>query len=156
MIQQFSAARAKSGRICHTPRYNTRHGDNPFVSPTPSKPTQVKVVPRILLLCSLLSLLAFTGCGDSPDSLMAESIKVLNETADAAEAGKEPSADLKARMESLDKRMKALNLTADQKKKLEEKWKPEAEKAVQRLMGAAFKKGFGDAFKGMPPAPANP
>jgi hypothetical protein len=99
-----------------------------------------------VLLCGL------SGCGSSADSLMKDQINLMNEMADAIEKG-EPEAKLqtlKQRGEEIEKKMKAMNISDAEKKRLEEKYKDDLTKALGRLLKAGMEKG-GKDLKGLKP-----
>ena len=94
----------------------------------------------LFLLCGV------SGCGSSgPDATMKESIVVMNDlssilegikdnaTADQAIPKIEKQAD---RMKELRKKMQELKLSTEEEKKLEEKYKPETDKARERMQKA--------------------
>jgi peptidoglycan hydrolase CwlO-like protein len=96
-------------------------------------------------------MIATSGCGSSADSLINDMIRCMNEMADPMEksAPKEKLDQIKSRMEDIDKKMKALNLSEDEKKKLMEKHKDALEKAGKR-MAEAMMKNVGNMMPGFP------
>jgi hypothetical protein len=81
-----------------------------------------------------------SGCGSSPDSIMKDSIAAMNDLADAVEKKDEGKAKAAAtKLQDLEKKLDALKLSEDDKKKLLEKHKDEAGKALTKLMGAMVK-----------------
>lgn len=109
-----------------------------------------------------LLLLGLVGCGgSSPDSLVKEQIAGMNEMADALEKNEPESklTDIKNRLEATGKKMEALKLSDDEKKKLLEKHKDELMNATSRMFQAMMKRSkdlgslFGGKMPGMPPAP---
>jgi len=89
-----------------------------------------------------------TGCGDSPDSLMKDSIKWMNDTADILEKikSKDDVNKYKSDLEKIAKegknlkdrgeKLKMKDLPKEKKEALEKKYKSDAEKAVGRLVKA--------------------
>lgn len=97
-----------------------------------------------------LFLLTATGCGNSPDGLVKSLITDMNRLADSMEKG-EPEDKQKAiaeRLKATGEKLEKLNLTAEQKKALQDKHKDEMEKALGRLFGAAMKQGAAKAGAG--------
>jgi hypothetical protein len=85
-------------------------------------------------------LMAVSGCGSSADSLMKDMIADMNALADLLEKGDEARInDAKKRLEETGKKLDALKLSEEDKKKLQEKYKPEMEKAASRMMGGMMK-----------------
>lgn len=105
----------------------------------------------LALFCSCL-LLGLTGCGATPDSLIKDQIGAMNDMADALEKNEPESriADIKARMEQNNKKMEALKLPEDDKKKLLEKHKDELLKAMTRLQKAMMNRAVKDLGAGIP------
>ena len=107
-------------------------------------------------------MLGLIGCGGSPDSLMKDQISYMNDLADALEKNQPESklTDIKNRMDTNGKKIEALKMSDEEKKKLFEKHKDELMKATQRLLQAMMKsKEFGglfDKFPGMPQMPQMP
>lgn len=98
----------------------------------------------------LIALVSLAGCGESADSLVQQQVDQLNELADALEAGAE-----QAEIDAIEERMKetkeasdGLNLSADEKKRLTEKYGEEEVKAAGRVMKAKMSK-MGGAMQGM-------
>jgi hypothetical protein len=86
--------------------------------------------------------------GGRADALMREAIELMNEMADAAEKGdKKRVAALEARMREFDARFKELNLSREEQVKLQEKWRPEIERAFKRYLEASTKAGSIDKTK---------
>ena len=94
--------------------------------------------------------LTLTGCGDSHESLMKDSISLMNEMVTDLEGGMAED-KLKAKYDAKGKDLKARadklgKPSAEEEKRLKEKFEPEFAKIMPRLMGAAMKSGG----KGMP------
>jgi hypothetical protein len=111
----------------------------------------------IFVGCALVALVAVTGCGSSPDSLVKDQIKAMDEMADALESNAPESKveEIKKKMEDINKKLEALKLSDEDKKKLLEKHKAEFEKAGTRLAKASLNKAmgnFGNLFGGQMPA----
>lgn len=101
-----------------------------------------------------------SGCG-GPDGLMKELIAGLNDMAASIEK-KEPAEKQKAaaeRVKATSEKLDKLKLSDEEKKKLVEKYKPQLEEAMKRLMTAAFANAgaggdgpnLGDLFGGFKP-----
>jgi hypothetical protein len=92
----------------------------------------------IILSCvSAMCLFGATGCG-GPDSLVKKQIALINEQADAIE--KKDAVKFQRvvnEQNELAQKFKELNLSAEEKKRLEEKYKDEMNKAMKRLQAAA-------------------
>ena len=88
-----------------------------------------------------LLLLLSCGCGDSPDSLVTEQIAIMDETAASFENGgsRADSDKLQARKESLNKRIKALNLSAKEMQELNDRHEDALKAAELRLTNAMIK-----------------
>ena len=103
---------------------------------------------RFAALCVLLVLLVgISGCANnSPDGLMKQQIALMNEQADAMEnnAPESKMTDIKTRQEANTKKLEALKLSDEEKKKVIEQNKDGIMKATQRLMAASVKKMGGD------------
>ncbi len=92
------------------------------------------------LMMLSVGLVALSGCGESKDSLMKQTIADMNEMADAIEADK-PQAELDAitkRMEEVGEKFK--EFSAEEKKELAEKYADEMAAAQKRLMEAMMAK----------------
>jgi len=104
----------------------------------------------VLLFASLL------GCGSPADQLVKEQIQMTNEAADRMESGKFDPAyaqALQSRTMDIMKKQQELKLSPEEQKRLEEKYKPEMEKAAARLM-SAMQKMTGKPFPQLPGMPA--
>jgi hypothetical protein len=115
---------------------------------------------RKLLVSASLVVLAcgVSGCGGANgDSLMKEQVKDMNDLAAALES-KAPEAkvkELSTKLQETEKKLKALNLSEDEKKKLAERHRDELVKASMRLAQAGMNKAmgdFGNVFGGFPGA----
>jgi len=91
--------------------------------------------------CGLVMVAGVTGCGSSPDSLMKEQVTILNQMAEAMD-----SADPQAKLEELAKKLNgnakkldALKLSDAAKKKLDEKYGQELQKARLNWIAAMQK-----------------
>jgi len=103
---------------------------------------------KVLVSFSALALVFLvSGCGDSPDSIMKDTIKLMNDMADAVESAKDKDSaeKAKAKLEDIDKKFKDLaerakkvKVSDDQGKKLTEKYKEDIEKATKRMMEAGM------------------
>jgi len=94
------------------------------------------------LTCAFALLVGVSGCGSKADSLIKEQIKLMNDLADAIEKDDEAKAkDIQEKIKENGKKLDDLKLSDDEKKKLEEKYKGDVEKAMKRVMEAAMKKG---------------
>jgi peptidoglycan hydrolase CwlO-like protein len=117
---------------------------------------------KVLVFASLLVFfVSLNGCGSSPESLVQDQIKAMNDMADALEknAPEAKLTELKNRADEIGKKLEKLNLSEDEKKKLFEKHKDEITKAGQRLMTAMMGKamqGLGPQLQGMPGMPTMP
>ncbi len=111
---------------------------------------------RLVLGCLLLAACGISGCGSSPDSLIQEQIKDMNQLAEALEtkASQDKINELKKKMEETSKKLEDLKLSDDEKKKLMEKHMDEFTKASTRLVKASMAGEFGKMFEGMPGLPA--
>jgi hypothetical protein len=106
-----------------------------------------------LLGCVGLALLGASGCDLlSPaarararaERLLKEAVALLNEMADAQEKGDQARvAEIQSKLEEVGKQLDDLKLTEAEKKRLEEKYRPEMERAMARFMAAALKAGPG-------------
>ena len=107
---------------------------------------------RLTALCIILVALAgISGCAsNSADGLMKQQIALMNEQADAIEknAPESTMTAIKAKSEDLNKKMTALKISDEEKKKVMEQNKDGLEKATKRLLEATMKKLGGD-MKGM-------
>lgn len=109
----------------------------------------MKPVYKFLVAISLP--LTLSGCGDTPDGLMEQTLAEMNAMADGLEAGKteEEMKPVKERIDAIAKKMEALDLSDSEKEALRKKYEPEIKKVAQRMMQAAFK-NMGNQFgKGM-------
>ena len=101
-----------------------------------------------------VSALAFvflvSGCGDSPDAVMKDTLKLMNEAADALESAKDKDSaekakaklqDINKRLKDVVERAKKLKVTEQQNKKLEEKYKDDINNMNKRMEAAAKKLG---------------
>jgi TolA-binding protein len=103
----------------------------------------------------VLVLFGVSGCGASADSLVKEQIQIMNETAEALE-NKAPDAkvtELQKKLEETNKKLEALKLSDEEKKKVIEANKDELTKATMRLMKAGMNKTIGEIGKGFPGMP---
>ena len=95
-----------------------------------------------------------TGCGDSPDSVMKDMIKLMNEATEALESAKDSPDkakskldDVATKMEKVAERAKKIGkLDKNKKEALEKKYKSEGEEAGKKFQ-AALKKLPPDAVK---------
>jgi len=107
---------------------------------------------KVALSVFALSLICLaSGCGDSPDSVMKDSISLMNDMSDTLEKikSKEDAEKYKGDLEKLVKRAKDIEerskklkldeLSEDKKKALTEKYKGDLEKAMNRLAAASLK-----------------
>jgi len=95
----------------------------------------------ILAACALIVCSGISGCGSSADSLMKDQIDILNKIADAME-DQNPQAKLEELAKKLQenaKKMEALKPTQAEMKKLNEKYGPELQKAMQKWIAAMQK-----------------
>jgi len=97
-------------------------------------------VGMIALFC-----LTLTGCGDSHESVMNDSVSMMNSMVTDMESGMAQD-KLKAKYESQGKSLKSRadklgKPTAAEEKRLKEKFEPEFAKLMPRLMSAAMKSG---------------
>ena len=101
-------------------------------------------------------LTCFSGCGNSPDSLMKQQISQMNEMADALEKGASESEveAIQKRMDATGKKLEDLNLSDEEGQKLLERHKEELTKAIQRLLTASMGKAVKEMGKGFPGMPA--
>ena len=100
----------------------------------------------------LLVLCGVVGCGANADSLVKEEIKTMNDLAEALE-NKAPEAkvtELQKKLEETNKKLEALKLSDDEKKKLGEQHKDELTKAGMRMAKAGMNKAMGEFGKMMP------
>ena len=114
---------------------------------------------KAFVLASLV-VLSFTssGCGPSPDTLMKEQIKEMNDMADALENNQpEKVKEVEKRIEATNKKVEKLSLSDDETKQLAERHKDELTKATVRLQKAMMNsmtknmnKAMGGGFPGMP------
>ncbi len=104
-----------------------------------------------------LLLFAVSGCS-SADGLMQEMINNMNDLAQGYESNA-PDAKLKelqAKLDDTGKKLDALKLSDDDKKKLMEKYKDPMQKAGQRMVTAMMAKGMKDMGSQLPGMPAMP
>jgi TolA-binding protein len=103
----------------------------------------------IFLGFALVLLVAVSGCASSPDSLVKDQIKAMNELAEAMEtnAAEAKVQEIQKKIEEINKKLEDLKLSDEDKKKLLEKHKGEMEKAVIRLAKAGLNKTMGDFGK---------
>jgi len=92
-----------------------------------------------------------TGCGDSPDSLMKDTISMMNDTSDVLEKikSKEDAEKYKGELEKIAKRAKDIeerakklkmdDLPKDKKEALQKKYEDDLKKALSRLVAASRK-----------------
>ncbi len=96
-----------------------------------------------LVLYVSLGLLSLTlvGCGSKADRLIKKQIKLMNKVADRMENGATEAdiKDLTDEMKEIGKQLDELELSEEEKKKLEEKYKDDMKEATERMMKAAFK-----------------
>jgi hypothetical protein len=109
----------------------------------PNKEINVKKV--LATVAAFAFLTGVSGCGSKGESLVKEQISLMNQMADEIEgsASKEKLEEIGKKMKETGKQLEDLKLSADEKKKLEDKYKPEMEKALKRMMDAAMKKSKG-------------
>ncbi len=98
---------------------------------------------KVIVGVSALALVFLvSGCGDSPDAVMKDTIKLMNEAVDALESAndKDSAEKAKAKLEDINKRLKdvverakKLKMPKDQEKKLEEKYKDDMTKIQKRM-----------------------
>jgi TolA-binding protein len=105
--------------------------------------------------CTFVLLFSLTGCGSSPDGLVKDQIKAMNDMADALEKNEPETkvAEIKKRLEENNKKLEELKLSDEEKKKLIEKHKDELTRATTRLQQAMLTKAMkdmGGKFKGIP------
>ena len=117
-----------------------------------------------LLAIAGLGLMLCAGCGDSPDSVMQDYLSCAKEMGTVMQSVKdEASAQaaapklkaLGARMQDIEKRQKALNLSKEEETALQAKYKPQMEEIAKglvpdmmRVMTMGIKdKDFNDALK---------
>jgi hypothetical protein len=114
---------------------------------SPEKEIKVKKVLATVAAFALLT--GVSGCGSKGESLVKEQISLMNQMADEIEgsASKEKLEEIGKKMKETAKQLEDLKLSADEKKKLEDKYKPEMEKALGRMMEAAKKKVGKAGFK---------
>jgi hypothetical protein len=97
-----------------------------------------------VLGCAFVFLVGVSGCGSSPDSLVKDQIKNMNDMADAMEKGDEAKLkELEKKSKDIEKKLDDLKLSDEEKKKLLEKHKDELGAALGRIMQATMKKGLG-------------
>ncbi len=106
-----------------------------------------------------LLFVGLSGCGASgADGLMQEMIGEMNDLAAAAESNAPDSKikEIQDKMTETGKKLDALKLTDDEKKKLTEKYQEPMQKAADRMLKAMMAKGMkdmGGALPGMPTMP---
>jgi hypothetical protein len=117
-----------------------------------------------LLVIVGLGLAFCAGCGDSPDSVMQDTLSTMKEMSAVLQSVKDEASakaaapKLKAvgaRMQDLAKRGKAMNLSKEQETALVEKYKPQMEDAVKGVFPEMMRVGtlgikdqdFNDAMK---------
>jgi uncharacterized membrane protein YukC len=105
----------------------------------------------------LLLLAGLLGCGSSAERLFKEQIELMNQWADRMESGKPIDASeaiaMQTRMLEVAKKQQELKLSPEETKQLTDKYMPEMQKAMQRLM-AATQKITGKPFPQLPGMPA--
>jgi len=104
-------------------------------------------VKKSLWLGVAFAVLFAVGCGSPADNLMKDTINLMNQMADAIEKKDEAKIkDLQKKIEENGKKLEELKLSADEKKKLEEKYKDDLTKAAAKVLAAGMKAAGG----GMP------
>ena len=87
----------------------------------------------------LLLLAGLAGCDSPADRVFKEQIQIANDMADRIESGKfDPVCGQSIQSQTMEnlKRQEKLKLSAEERKQLEEKYKPDMEKATARLRTA--------------------
>jgi hypothetical protein len=104
----------------------------------------------LILSLAVAVCLSLSGCSSSADSAMKETIAAMNDYADSVERGdsEEKQKEFEKKMKDIGEKYKDLKVTDAEKKRLEEKYKPEMEKVMKRMMAAMMKKGMQDFGKG--------
>src|SRR5262249_39587168 len=102
------------------------------------------VMKKVTLSVFALSLVFLaTGCGDSPDAVMKDTIKLMNEAADALDSAKDKDSAEKAKtkLEEIEKkfkdvveRAKKMKVSEEKGKQLAEKYKDDMEKVQKRMI----------------------
>jgi hypothetical protein len=117
-----------------------------------------------LLVIVGLGLALCAGCGDSPESLMQDTLSSMKEMSSVLQSVKDEASAkaaapklnaIGARMQELGKRGKAMNLSQEQQTALMEKYKPQMEEAVKGMFPEMMRVGmlgikdqeFNDALK---------
>jgi hypothetical protein len=117
-----------------------------------------------LLVIVGLGLALCAGCGDSPDSLMKDTLSNMKEMSGVLQSVKDEASAkaaapklkaIGARMQDLAKRGKDMNLSPEQQTALMEKYKPQMEEAVKGMFPEMMRIGtmgikdqeFNDALK---------
>jgi peptidoglycan hydrolase CwlO-like protein len=95
----------------------------------------------IVVAGALMLMMSLSGCGSSADSLTKDQIKLMNELADAIDKGADKAKleDISKRIQEVDKKFKDLKLSADEEKKLKDKYNKEGEEAAKKLFAAMLK-----------------
>jgi hypothetical protein len=103
-------------------------------------------VKKLIVSASVLILLCgVSGCGSNADSLVKDQIRLTNELADALEKKDEAKIkDLTQKLEDTGKKLDALNLSHDEKKKLAERYKDDLQKAGMRMAKAGMNRAMGE------------
>ena len=108
------------------------------------------------VLGSLFALVTcFAGCGSSAESMLKQQIAQLNELAEAIEndAPESEIEAIKERMEATAKKMKELEVSEAEQKRLQEKYEDDLKQAGERLGKAMFGKlaeGMGKGLSDFP------
>lgn len=106
---------------------------------------------RLTLACCFAAVVMMSGCGSSADSILKKQIVLMNDMADAIEndASKEEIDKLKERGDALDKKLKALNLSAEEQRKLRERHEEEMNEAMAHLKKAMVNRMASEMKKGL-------
>lgn len=96
---------------------------------------------RIIATAGALMLIVnLSGCSGSAEDVTKKQIDLMNDLADAIEKKDEAKAkSIAQELKENGEKLKGMNLSDDEKKKIGEKYKDDMLKAVGRLMGAAMK-----------------
>lgn len=96
---------------------------------------------RVFGLALLLVLSAtLSGCGNSNDAIAEKMIKAMNEMADAAESGDKAKIQAATtKFAELVKENKDKKMSAEENKRMEEKYRPQMEAAAKRMQEAMKK-----------------
>ena len=94
----------------------------------------------LVTVCVFALLSGLSGCSGNAEDLYKKQIDLMNNLADAIEKKDEAGAQsIVKELNEVESKLKDTKVTADEKKRIEDKYKDELGKAVMKLLGAMMK-----------------